>query len=325
VVYRLLGTGPDRVQSWRAYAGSLLAFGTASILVLYMILRTQGHLPFNPYGVPGMSGALASNTAVSFVTGTNWQAYSGESAASHLSQMVGLVVGQFTAGAVGIAVGVAVLRGVTRRTTSIGNFWVDVTRAITRVLVPLATLAALVLVSQGAIQHLRGATTALTVEGATQSIPGGPSASMAAIKALGTNGGGFFGAGTAHPFDNPNGLTNAFQLVLCLVLLFAFAVLYGRWAGDRRNGRVVVAVMAVLWIVPIVVGVYAEAPATGLLIGSASTSRCPSLIEAATKLAKTSDSAPADPRSPGSDRWGRRPGLERRPSAATRQPARSAT
>jgi K+-transporting ATPase ATPase A chain len=257
-LYRVLGTGPERRQGWRAYAASVLAFGTLSVLALYVILRAQDHLPFNPYGVPGMSPGLAFNTAVSFVTGTNWQAYSGESAASHLSQMAGLVVGQFTAAAVGIAVGVAVLRGVTRRTDSIGNFWVDVTRAITRVLLPLSALAALVLVSQGAIQNLRGATRAVTLEGAAQSIPGGPAATMAAIKALGTNGGGFFGVGTAHPFDNPNGMTNAFQLVLCLVIPFAFAVLYGRWSGDRRHGRVVVAVMAVLWIVPIVIGVYAE-------------------------------------------------------------------
>lgn len=144
-IFRVLGTGPDRPQAWKAYASSVLAFGAASVVVLYFLLRTQGHLPFNPHHVPGMSSALAFNTAVSFVTGTNWQAYSGESAAGHLSQMAGLVVGQFTAAAVGIAVGVAVLRGITRNTSSLGNFWVDVTRATTRILVPLSTLAALVL------------------------------------------------------------------------------------------------------------------------------------------------------------------------------------
>jgi K+-transporting ATPase ATPase A chain len=258
LVYRVLGTGPEREQRWSAYAVSVLTFGLASTLVLYVLLRTQGVLALNPQGVGGMAPALAFNTATSFVTGTNWQAYSGESAMSHLGQALGLVVAQFTAAASGMAVGVAFLRGLTRRTSFLGNFWVDLTRSITRVLLPMAGLSAVVLVSQGAVQGFSHASRATTLEGAAQMIPSGPAASMAAIKTIGTNGGGLFGAGTAHPFDNPNGLTNAFQLALCLIIPFAFALLYGRWAGDRRQGRVIVAVMLALLVVPILIGLYAE-------------------------------------------------------------------
>ena len=256
--FRLLRTGPDREQRWGAYAASLLALSAVSVLALYVLFRVQGVLPFNPTGASGMDPALAFNTAVSFVTGTDWQAYAGESAMSHLSQMVGLVVVQFLAGAVGIAASMALVRGLARRSVFVGNFWVDVTRAIVRVLLPIAVVAATALIALGTVQNLSGNRVVTTLEGAEQLIPGGPVATQVVGKTLASNGGGFYNANSTHPFDNPNGLTNAIQLFLCLVLPFSLPFAYGRMVGDRRQGRVLLVVMAVLWILPLTVGVAAE-------------------------------------------------------------------
>jgi K+-transporting ATPase ATPase A chain len=207
-VYRTLGVDPERSWTWRSYALAVLAFGLVSTLLLYAILRLQGVLPGNPAHAPGMSPLLSFNTAISFVTGTNWQAYEGETQASYLADTVGLVVAQFTAAGVGLAVALAVIRGVAGRTRTIGNCWCDLTRSLVRVFGPLSVIAALVMVSQGAVQTLHGFRVASTVAGGTQKIPGGLVASMEAIKLLGTNGGSWYGTGGAHPFENPDGFTN---------------------------------------------------------------------------------------------------------------------
>ena len=248
VIYRLTGVDPSREQRWTIYARSLLAFSAVSVLVLYLLQRVQGGLPVNPTDVPGVPEPLAFNTAVSFVTNTNWQNYAGEITMSHLTQMAGLAVQNFVSAAVGIAVAVALIRGlVRRRSATIGNFWVDLTRSTTRVLLPISIIGALVLASQGVIQNLRGFVTAHTLEGAIQLIPGGPAASQEAIKELGTNGGGFLNANSGHPFGSPNGFTNLFELFLILVIPFALTYTFGKLAKDRKQGWAVFAAMFLLW------------------------------------------------------------------------------
>jgi potassium-transporting ATPase potassium-binding subunit len=248
-IYRLTGVDPSREQPWNVYALSLLAFSLVSVIGLYLLQRLQGSLPLNPTDVVAVPPALAFNTASSFVTNTNWQNYGGESTMSHLIQMAGLTVQNFVSAAVGIAVAVALVRGlIRRRSATIGNFWADLTRTTTRVLLPLATVLALVLVSQGAVQSLRGNAEATTVEGATQSIWRGPVGSQEAIKELGTNGGGPANANSAHPFENPTAFTSLLENWALLVIPFALAFAFGRLVGDRRQGWAVFAAMFVLWI-----------------------------------------------------------------------------
>ena len=208
LIYRICGVDENTEQRWTTYALSLLAFSFASVVVLYAQLRLQGHLPFNPDHQKDVGPLLSFNTAVSFLTNTNWQNYSGESTMSHLSQMAGLAVHNFVSAAAGAAVAVALIRGfVRRRTHTFGNFWVDLVRTTIRVLLPLAIVFTLVLVSQGAVQNFHQARTVTTVTGQTQTIPGGPMASQEAIKEIGENGGGFTNANSSHPFENPNGIT----------------------------------------------------------------------------------------------------------------------
>jgi len=258
LVYRALRTDPDRGWTWRSYALAVLAFGMTGTLLLYLILRLQGHLPVNPTHAPDMPAELSFNTAVSFITGTNWQAYEGETAASYLTQMAGLVVAQFTAAAVGLSVALAVVRGVAGKTRTVGNFWADVTRSLTRVFVPLSILGALVMVWQGAVQTFAGFRTATTLAGATQVIPGGPVASMEVIKLLGTNGGSFYGAGGAHPFENPTGFTNLFDLLLVIVLPFAIVFMFGRLIGRPRQALAIVAVMGIIFLAHTMISMQAE-------------------------------------------------------------------
>jgi K+-transporting ATPase ATPase A chain len=258
LVYRVLGTDPESSWTWRSYALAVLALGLASTLLLYGILRLQGVLPLNPTHAPGMSPLLSFNTAASFITGTNWQAYEGETAASYLAQMAGLVVAQFTAAGVGLAVALAVVRGIAGKSRRIGNFWVDFTRSLVRVFVPLSVLGALVLVSQGAVQNLSGFRTAATLAGGTQTIPGGPVSSMEVIKLLGTNGGSFYGVGGAHPFENPTGFSNMFELLLVIVLPFAIVLMFGRLIARPRQAYAIVAVMAAIFIGHTVVSMQAE-------------------------------------------------------------------
>ena len=248
VLYRAARIDPRREQTWRVYAMSLIAFSGASVVALYAIQRVQGLLPGNPTDVGAVNPALAFNTAVSFVTNTNWQNYAGEATMSHLTQMVGLTVQNFVCASVGLAVAVALIRGlVRRRAATIGNFWVDLTRGVVRVLLPLSLVLAIVFVALGVVQNVHGFTTAHTLEGATQLIPGGPVASQEAIKELGTNGGGFYNANSAHPFSNPNGISNLLEIWALLAIPFALTFMFGRLAGDRRQGWAVFAAMAVLW------------------------------------------------------------------------------
>jgi len=258
-LYRLGGVDPEREQPWRVYALSVLAFSIVSVLGLFLLQRVQGALPLNPTHVGGVAPALAFNTAVSFVTNTNWQNYGGESTMSHLTQMAGLTVQNFVSAAVGIAVAIAVIRGITRRRSeTIGNFWVDLTRATTRILLPLALAVALVLAGLGVVQTLDGPATAHTVAGATQEIFRGPVASQEAIKELGTNGGGPLNANSAHPFENPTGLTNLVEMWALLAVPFALTFAFGRLVGDRRQGWAIFAAMLTLWVGSAVLATWAE-------------------------------------------------------------------
>lgn len=248
LAYRVTGVDPKREQRWQTYAFSLLAFSLCSVLALYVLQRVQVWLPLNPTNVPNVPEALSFNTAVSFTTNTNWQSYAPESTVSHLTQMAGLAVQNFVSAAVGIAVAIALVRGLTRRrAATIGNFWVDLTRACVRVLVPIAFVFALVFSSQGMIQNFHGFTEAKTLEGASQVIAGGPFASQEAIKELGTNGGGTLNANAAHPFENPNGFTNLLEMFLILLIPFALTYTFGRFAKNQRQGWAVFAAMFVLW------------------------------------------------------------------------------
>jgi K+-transporting ATPase ATPase A chain len=248
-VYRLCRVDPRGEQRWTVYAYSLLGFSFVSFLAVYLLQRAQGALPFNPSGLPAVVPHLSFNTAVSFMTNTNWQSYGGESTMSHLTQMAGLAVQNFASAAAGMAVMAALVRGLARRRAeTIGNFWVDLTRTTTRVLLPLAFAVSLVLMSQGVVQNLTGATEVATVEGAVQAVPGGPAASQISIKQLGTNGGGFFNANSAHPLENPTALSNLVELYAILLLPFALAFTFGAMVGDRRQGRAVFSVMFAIWL-----------------------------------------------------------------------------
>jgi K+-transporting ATPase ATPase A chain len=270
LVYRTLRTDPESSWTWRAYALAVLMFGLVSTLLVYAILRLQGVLPGNPAHAPGMSPLLSFNTAVSFITGTNWQAYEGESQASYLADTVGLVVAQFTAAGVGLAVALAVVRGIAGKARTIGNFWQDLTRSLVRVFAPLSIIGALVMVSQGAVQNLSGFRTAATLAGGTQKIPGGLVASMEAIKLLGTNGGSYYGVGGAHPFENPTGFTNVFDLLFVIVLPFAILFMFGRLIGKPRQAHALVAVMAVIFVAHTAVSMQAELHGNHLLPASVS-------------------------------------------------------
>jgi K+-transporting ATPase ATPase A chain len=248
-IYRLCRVDPRREQRWTVYAYSVLAFSVFSLLLLYLQLRIQNSLPFNPTSMPAVGEHLSFNTAVSFSTNTNWQSYGGESTMSHLSQMLGLATHSFVSAAAGMAVMAALIRGLARRrASSIGNFWVDLTRTTVRILLPLCLVFAVVLVSQGVIQNFHGFTEVTTVEGGSQLVPGGPVASQIAIKQLGTNGGGFFNANSAHPFENSTPFNNFLETYVIVIIPFALAFTYGYMVKDRRQGRAVAAIMAVIWL-----------------------------------------------------------------------------
>lgn len=249
LIYRFCRVNPKREQRWTVYAASLLAFSVVGILILYVLQRVQSSLPFNPTSAANVAPSLSLNTAVSFVTNTNWQAYAGESTMSHLTQMVGLTVQQFVSAAVGMAVMAALLRGLSRAgKRTVGNFWVDLVRTTLRILLPLGFLVAIVLLTQGVIQNTHGFTTAHTVAGATQQIPGGPDASMEAIKQVGTNGGDFLNANSAHPFSNPTALSDFVELYAILIIPFALAFTFGRMVKDKRQGYAVFTIMFVIWL-----------------------------------------------------------------------------
>ncbi|MFC5906550.1 potassium-transporting ATPase subunit KdpA [Streptacidiphilus monticola] len=246
-IYRLIGVNGDAEQTWSAYVRSVLAFSAVSVLFLYLFQRLQNHLWLS-LGFPAVRPAMAWNTAASFVTNTNWQSYSGESTMGHLVQMAGLAVQNFLSAAVGIAVVAALIRGFTRhRTDTLGNFWVDLTRITLRVLLPISVVFALVLVGSGVVENLHAAQTVHTLVGGTQTIPGGPVASQEVIKELGTNGGGFYNANSAHPFENPNPFTNWLEIYLLLVISFALCRTFGRMVGSNKQGYTVLSVMGLYW------------------------------------------------------------------------------
>ncbi|MCW2649941.1 MAG: potassium-transporting ATPase potassium-binding subunit [Mycobacterium sp.] len=249
LMYRLIGANPDSEQTWGAYARSMLAFSAVSVVFLFVFQLVQDKLPLHLHNpATPMTPALAWNTAVSFITNTNWQAYSGESTDGHLVQMAGLAVQNFASAAVGMAVAIAVVRGFTRRHTGeLGNFWVDLLRGVTRILLPVSIIAAIALIAGGAIQnfHLHDQVVT-TLGGAQQTITGGPVASQEAIKEFGTNGGGFYNANSAHPFENPTTWTNWLEIFLLLAIAFSLPRTFGRMVGSKKQGYAIAAVMASL-------------------------------------------------------------------------------
>ncbi|MGE8049393.1 potassium-transporting ATPase subunit KdpA [Pseudomonas kurunegalensis] len=248
--YRLAGVNANQEQNWRQYTLALLAFNLAGFLLLFAVLLLQGYLPLNPQHLPGQEWSLAFNTAVSFVTNTNWQAYSGEASVSYLSQMLGLTVQNFVSAATGLAVLVALCRGIARRSaTTLGNFWVDMTRATLYGLLPLCLLLALLLVWQGVPQTFADYAHALTLQGTDQTIPLGPAASQIAIKQLGTNGGGFFGVNSAHPFENPTAWSNLFEVASIILIPVALVFTFGHYVKDLRQSRAILACMLALFLI----------------------------------------------------------------------------
>ncbi|HNM97177.1 MAG TPA: potassium-transporting ATPase subunit KdpA [Marmoricola sp.] len=266
-IYRVVGVDPDSEQRWSVYAISVVAFGVASVVVLWLLILGQQWLPWSWDRSQTVTGAL--NTSVSFVTNTNWQSYAGEAGAGYGIQMLGLTVQNFVSAGTGLAGAIALVRSLARAATDrIGNFWVDLTRAGIRVLLPISVVAALLLLLGGAIQNLNPPEVIDTAVGGTQTIQGGPVASQEAIKMLGTNGGGFFNANSAHPFENPTPWTNLLQIVLVLIIPFALTRTYGLIVGDRRQGRLVATVMGFLFAGAALLTAWAESSAATQITGS---------------------------------------------------------
>jgi len=259
-IYKIAGIDPDAEQSWQRYGASLIIFSGVILLIGYTLLRLQGHLPFNPQHLPGVGPALSWNTIVSFVTNTNWQSYSGETTMSYLSQMGTLALQNFLSAAVGIAVAVALIRGFARKDSkTIGNFWVDLVRGTIYILLPIAFIFAIIFIAQGAIQTLAGPVHIHDLlNGVRQTIPRGPVASQETIKQLGTNGGGFFNANGAMPFENPTGLTNFLSMALILCIPVALTYVFGKMVGHIRQGAAVLAVMVIIFGSWLAIGAVAE-------------------------------------------------------------------
>src|SRR5882762_2678652 len=256
LTYKAIGVKEEVEQRWTHYTAALLSFSLFGFLLTYLLQRAQAFLPFNPqhFNATNVPPDLAFNTAASFVTNTNWQAYAGESTLSYFVQMAALTVQNFASAAAGIAIAVALIRGFARQEKrTIGNFWVDVTRATVYVLLPLSIVAALLYVSMGTVQNLSAYTDVTTVEGAKQIIAQGPVASQEAIKQLGTNGGGFFNANAAHPFENPNALTNFFSMFLIFLIPAGLTYTFGRMARDQKQGWALFGAMAFLFFAGVTV------------------------------------------------------------------------
>lgn len=261
--YRLIGVDSGSDQSWPAYLRSVLAFSAFGILLLYVLQRVQQVLPYS-LGLPPTSEPLAFNTAISFVTNTNWQSYSPDVTLGYTVQLAGLTVQNFVSAAVGIAVAIALVRGfASRRSGTIGNFWVDLTRGTLRILLPLSAITAIVLIAGGVIQNFNGFQDVATITGGTQSIPGGPVASQEAIKLLGTNGGGFFNTNSAHPFENPTPWTNLVEILLMLAIPFSLPRTFGRMVGDNRQGYAIAGAMATLFLASVSIMTWLELNGAG--------------------------------------------------------------
>jgi K+-transporting ATPase ATPase A chain len=272
LLYRLTGVNADHEMNWKEYAFAMLGFSAVSLVVTYAIERLQGMLPWNPQHLPAVGPDLAWNTAASFTTNTNWQFYTPESTMSYLTEMAGLATHNFFSAAVGIVVAVAIIRGIKRTlSATIGNFWVDTTRTLLYVLLPSCVIYALLLVAQGVPQNLHAYTAAHTLEGATQTIAQGPVASQEAIKMLGTNGGGFFNANSAHPFENPTPLSNFLQIISIFIIPAGLTYMLGRMTGSPGHGWAVFAAMYVLFAAGFVTLYWAEAHPHPLIHGAVQT------------------------------------------------------
>ena len=261
LIYKITGVREDEEQHWTRYAGALIGFSLFSFLFTYAIQRLQGALPFNPqhFGAGNVTPDLSFNTAVSFATNTNWQAYSGESTFSYLVQMAALTVQNFVSAAAGIAIAIALVRGFARQQSrTIGSFWVDLTRSVVYILLPLSIAGSLILASQGVIQNLNPYTKVTTLEGATQTIPQGPVASQEAIKMIGTNGGGFLNANSAHPFENPTPLTNFVQMLMIFLIPAGLTYTFGKMVGHTRQGWAIFAAMSILFLAGAFAAYWAE-------------------------------------------------------------------
>ena len=249
----------EEEMDWKKYTIGLLLFNLFGFILVFLLQVFQRHLPLNPQGLANPSWHLSLNTAISFMTNTNWQSYSGENTLSFLVQMIGLTVQNFVSAATGMAVLIAIMRGLTRKTTrKLGNFWVDLTRSVVYILLPLSIILAILLVSQGVVQNLVPYTKATTLEGVQQVIPSGPAASQIAIKQIGTNGGGFFGANSAHPFENPTPFSNFLQVLAILVIPAALTFTYGRFAGSNRQGWTLFIVMFILFAGGLAISLHSE-------------------------------------------------------------------
>ena len=250
-LYRVMGIDPEADQKWGTYARSLLAFSAVSVLLVYLIERIQHWLPYSN-GMANVNPVTAWNTAASFVTNTNWQNYSGESTMGYVTQMAALAVQNFLSAGVGIVVAIALIRGFTRnKTDRLGNFWVDLTRVTIRLLIPFSIIGGIILMSTGVIDNFNLTSTIHTLSGGMQSIVGGPVASQEVIKELGNNGGGFFNANSAHPFENPNGFSDWFEIFLLLVIPFSLCRTFGKMVKDNRQGYLLVAVMVSIWLIAV--------------------------------------------------------------------------
>lgn len=259
LIYRSCRIDRNGEMNWKTYTGSLLIFNFLGLGIVFLLMILQNYLPFNPQHLPGTSWHLTLNTAVSFMTNTNWQSYSGETTLSYFVQMLGLAVQNFLSAATGMAVLVAVMRGLTRKTTgNLGNFWVDLTRSIVYILLPLSVVLAILLAGQGVVQSFSPYVKAITLQGTEQIIPLGPAASQIAIKQLGTNGGGFFGANSAHPFENPTPFSNFLEMLAILLIPSALTFTYGRFAGSNRKGWTLFIVMFILFISMLFTSLYSE-------------------------------------------------------------------
>ena len=272
LLYRLTGVNADHEMNWKEYAFAMLGFSAVSLVVTYAIERLQAMLPWNPQHLPAVGPDLAWNTAASFTTNTNWQFYTPESTMSYLTEMAGLATHNFFSAAVGIVVAVAIIRGIKRTTSAtIGNFWVDTTRTLLYVLLPACVIYALLLVAQGVPQNLHAYTAAHTLEGATQTIAQGPVASQEAIKMLGTNGGGFFNANSAHPFENPTPLSNFLQIISIFIIPAGLTYMLGRMTGSPGHGWAVFAAMYILFAAGFTTAYWAEAHPHPLIHGAVQT------------------------------------------------------
>ncbi|MDW7732743.1 MAG: potassium-transporting ATPase subunit KdpA [Methanolobus sp.] len=259
LIYRLVNVDENEEMNWKRYAYSLMVFNFISIMFLFLLQLLQGVLPLNPRRLPGVRWDTALNTAISFATNTNWQSYTGETTMSYLTQMLGLAVQNFVSAAVGIATVLVLIRGFTRKNTeNLGNFWVDATRSILYILLPLAVTLSIILVSQGVVQTFDPYVTVQTLEGPSQTIPLGPAASQVAIKMLGSNGGGFFNTNSAHPFENPSDITNFFETLSILLLPMSLVFAFGHMVGNPKQGRAIFSVMMILLLTGLGVALWWE-------------------------------------------------------------------